>query len=125
MLCWFRVHAPRIALAAILSFAAVGASAVAPHEDDCHDAACWAMAVEHDAAAHRLSARPTGADAQPLHCLVCHWGRSFRPRTEARVLFTPVAETAAAVHVEIFTAAAAAPAAQPPLRAPPTPPVEA
>lgn len=123
MLRWCRVHASRIAVAAILSLTAAGVSAVAPHEDDCHDAGCRAMAVEHDAAAHRMGAPPAAADALPLHCLVCHWARSFRPRTEARILSTPVAEAGTTLHVEFFTAAAAAPAAQPPLRAPPASPV--
>lgn len=123
MLCWFRVHASRIALTAIVSLAGVGTSAISPHEDDCHDAACGAMAVEHDAAAHRFGAPPTGTDAHPLHCLVCHWVRSFRPRTEARIVFTPAAQAGTTVHVEFFTAAATAPAAQPPLRSPPPSPV--
>ena len=125
MLRWFRVHASRIAITAIISLAAVGLSTVSPHEDDCHDAACLAMAVEHDAAAHRIGAPPVGTDAHPLHCLVCHWVRSFRLRTEAKVLSTPAAEAGTAVHVEIFTAAASAPAAQPPLRSPPSSPVKA
>lgn len=125
MLSWFRVHASRIAVTAIVSLAAVGVSAGSPHEDDCHDAGCRAMAVEHDAAAHRFGAPPTGADAHPLHCLVCHWVRSFRPRTESRIIPTPAAEAGTAVHVELFTATASAPAAQPPLRSPPSSPVEA
>lgn len=125
MLRWFRLHASRIALAAMISLAAVGVSAVSPHEDDCHGAACRDLAVKHDAAAHRIGAPPAGAEAHPLHCLVCHWGRSFRPRTEARILSTPVAEVGVVVHVEIFTAAASAPAAQPPLRSPPSSPVNA
>ena len=91
MLRWFRVQASRIAITTIFSLAAVGVSAVSPHEDDCHDAACRAVAVEHDAAAHRYSAPPMGADAHPLHCLVCHWVRSFRPRTESHIMLTPAA----------------------------------
>jgi len=105
------------------SLAAVGASAVSPHEDDCHDAACRAMAVQHDATAHSMGAPPTGADTHPLHCLVCHWVRSFRPPTESKILSTPAAEAGTALHIELFTAAAAAPVAQPPLRSPPASPV--
>ena len=125
MLRWFRVHASRIAITAIISLATVGVSAVSPHEDDCHDAACRAMAVEHDADAHRIGAPPMGTDAHPLHCLVCHWVRSFRPPTESKVLSTLAADAGTAAHVEIFTAAASTPAAQPPLRSPPSSPVEA
>ena len=122
MLSWFRAHASRIATTAIVSLATLGASAVSPHVDDCHDSACLTMAVEHDADAHRFTAPPTGTDSHPLHCLVCHWARSFRPRTETRVLLTSVAETGTVLHIELFTAAVAAPAAQPPLRAPPVSP---
>ena len=125
MLRWFRVHASRIAITAIVSLAGVGTSAISPHEDDCHDAACRAMAVEHDAAAHSIGAPPMGTDAHPLHCLVCHWARSFRPRTEAKVPSTPAAEAGTAVHVELFTAARSTQVAQPPLRSPPSSPVEA
>jgi len=122
MLAWFRAHASRIATVALVSLAALGSSAVTPHVDDCHDSACLAMAVEHDADAHRIVAPPTGDDGDPLHCLVCHWLRSFRPRAEARVVPAPVAETGALLHVVFFTVFAAAPAVQPPLRAPPVSP---
>ena len=125
MLYWFRVHASRIAVTAIISLAAVGVSAGSPHEDDCHDAGCRAMAVEHDAAAHRFGAPPAGADAHPLHCVICHWVRSFRPRAEARIMSAPAVDAGTAIHVELFTVAASAPAAQPPARSPPSFPVEA
>ena len=125
MLRWFRFHASRIAIAAMVSLATVGASAVSPHEDDCHDAACRAMAVEHDAAAHSMGAPPTGADGHPLHCLVCHWARSFRPPPEARVVTTQAAEPGTCLPCEFFTASAGAPVAQPPLRSPPSSPLEA
>ncbi len=125
MLSWFRSRASGVAATLLLSLATLRVSAVSPHEDDCHDAACRAMAVEHDASAHQIGAPSTESDVHPLHCLVCHWVRSFRPPTEARILSTPAAEAGTTLHVEIFTAAAAAPAAQPPLRAPPSSPVEA
>jgi hypothetical protein len=119
MLHWFRVRASSIAaVAAIALGVAIGSSAV-PHEDDCHDAAC--TVVEHDASAHRIGA-PAGSSDEPLHCLVCHWARSFRPRTEARILPTPAAEPGTTIHLEYFTAAVSAPVAQPPLRSPPSSP---
>jgi len=125
MLRWFRIHAPRVAFTVLVSLAAVGASAVSPHEDDCHDAACRAMAVEHDGSAHRIDAPSTDGDIQPLHCLVCHWVRSFRPRAEARFLPTPAIEAGTAVHVELFTAARSTQVAQPSLRSPPQYPIHA
>jgi hypothetical protein len=125
MLCWFRVHASRIAVTAIISLAAVGVSAVSPHVDDCHDGGCGVIAVDHDASAHVIDAPPTGTDAHPLHCLVCHFVRSFRPRAEARIVSAPAADAGTAVHIELFTAAASVLSTQLPARAPPSSPVEA
>jgi len=117
MLHWFRARASSIAAIAGVALTAAIGSSIAPHEDDCHDAPC--TAVQHDASAHQIGA-PAGAGAEPIHCLVCHWTRSFRPHTEARVLTTPASEPGITLHVEFFTAAASAPAAQPPLRSPPS-----
>ncbi len=123
MLAWFRAQSSRIATVAMVSLAILGASAVTPHVDDCHDSACLSMAVEHDAAAHRIVASSAGDEVHPLHCLVCHWLRSFRPQTEARVLLVSVPETDIVSPIESFAAAMAALAVQPPLRAPPVSPV--
>jgi hypothetical protein len=116
---WFRVHASRIATVAMLSLAAVGVSAVGPHEDDCHDTACQAIVVAHDESAHAITA-PDTADPDPPHCLVCHWARSFRPRTEHRVVTAPVSEPGITLHVEYVAPAARTAVAQPPLRSPPS-----
>jgi hypothetical protein len=116
---WFRLHASRIATVAMLSLVSVGLSSAGPHQDDCHEG-CQPFAVEHDASAHHVTA-PAGADDQPLHCLVCHWTRSFRLRTEARVVTAPAVEPGVLLRVEFFTAAVSAPVAQPPLRSPPAP----
>ncbi len=118
MLSWFRIHAARIAATAIIALSSVGLSAVSPHVDDCHDAGCMAMVVDHDAAAHVFSA-PPAPGAAPLHCLVCHLVRSFRLRAEARVASTPAADGGTAVHVQLFTPPVSAPAAQLPARSPP------
>jgi hypothetical protein len=118
---WFRIHASQIATAAILSLAATGVSAATPHQDDCHDAACHPIAVEHDASAHRIAAPVAAADQHAPHCLACHWARSFRPHTESRILTAPASDVGVTLHVESFTAAVSAPAAQPPLRSPPSP----
>jgi hypothetical protein len=108
---------------AIVSLAALGASAVTPHVDDCHDSACLTPAVEHDAAAHRIVAPPTGEDVQPFHCVVCHLLRSFRPGIDARVLSAPAADAGTLLHVDLVTSSATASAVQPPLRAPPASPL--
>jgi hypothetical protein len=121
MLRWFRLYATRITLATLCALASLGASVVLPHGDDCHDA-CLPMAVEHDSSAHRIVASSSGDEVHPLHCLVCHWLRSFRPQTETRVLFVSGAEAVTVHHIDSFAASLAAPTAQPPLRAPPASP---
>jgi hypothetical protein len=120
MLKWFRVRASAIAMAAIVAMAVVGGSAVVPHDDDCHDAAC-ALAGDRSAAATRISAPAVDDEGHPLHCLVCHWVRAFRPNAEARIVSAPATNAATRVHVEIRTVSGRAPVAQPPLRSPPSP----
>jgi hypothetical protein len=122
MLSWFRSTAPGVAATLLLSLAALGRSFYGPHPADCHDADCGAIFIAHDASAHRVTAAPAAADTHPLHCLVCHWARSFRPRVEVRFLTAPAAQAGFVVHIEYFTASARARAAQPPLRSPPSSP---
>jgi hypothetical protein len=120
MLQWFRIRASAIALVAITALAATGAAALAPHDDDCHDGAC--VLVQHDASAHQMRA-PSVGDPHQDHCLVCHWTRSFRLRTEARILPAPVGDSGELLLVEHPAPASSAPLAQPPLRSPPSSPV--
>lgn len=122
MLQWFRIRAARVAATTLVWMFAVGGAAVAPHGDDCHDAACSAIIVEHDASAHRVGAPSADADTHPLHCLVCHWVRAFRPRTEARFVSALASETGVRLPVQFFTITSRAPVAQPPLRSPPASP---
>jgi hypothetical protein len=120
MLQWCRVRASRIAAVALLSLAAMGGSYASVHPADCHDG-CVALFVEHDHSAHRMHAPAASADASPpLHCLVCHWARSFRPHTEVRFVHAPVEPAGVQVHPQIVAVSPAAPAAQPPLRSPPS-----
>ena len=124
MLYWFRAHAGRVAIAAIIALTSVGLSAVSPHVDDCHDAGCMALAVDHDASVHVISAPPVD-DTTPPHCLVCHLVRSFRFQAEARIVSTPVADAGTALHVELFAPLLPALVAQLPSRSPPSFPAEA
>jgi hypothetical protein len=117
---WFRVRSRRFAAVAMLSLAFAGLSAAAPHEEDCHEG-CPAIAVEHDASAHRI-ASPDATDEHAIHCLACHWARSFRPRTESRVSIARAPEVGLNLHLEYVPAAVSAPIAQPPLRSPPPSP---
>ena len=116
---WFRARTAHIAAVTMVWMAIVGGSAVVPHDDDCHDAACWTVSVEHDASAHRVGSATPNTDQHPLHCLVCHWVRSFRPPTDARIASLPVTDAGISLPLGLFSMSAAAPVSQPPLRSPP------
>ena len=122
MLQWSRARAASIATTAMLAMAAVGGSAVVPHADDCHDAACG-LPVEHDAADHRIGASSVDDDSHTLHCVVCHWVRAFRPGIEGRFVAAPHNDPAVRFHTDVVSIAGRAPVAQPPLRSPPPSPV--
>jgi hypothetical protein len=123
MLAGIRPHVSRIAVAVLVSLAAMGGSALVLHADDCHGGPCLPIAVEHDASAQHVRGAVAKVDAPPLHCLVCHWVRSFRPHAEVRIVTVPDASPGRPIHHEVFTAASAGSAAQPPLRSPPAAPV--
>ena len=120
MLGWFRSRASCIATVAMLSMAVVGGLAAVPHEDDCHDGACIPTAVQHNAAAHRIGGASTDGDHHTQHCLVCHWIRAFRPRTESRVVSAHASRADLRIPVTLVVLSGRAPVAQPPLRSPPS-----
>jgi hypothetical protein len=122
MLNWFRIEAPRVAVLALLSLAGTGAS-LGAHGSECHDE-CRTVVVAHDADAHHLRAAGAAQDGHPLHCVVCHWVRSFRPHAAARIGTVPAVQVVSVVHVDLDAPSSAAPAAQPPLRSPPPSPAE-
>jgi hypothetical protein len=119
-LTWFRRRRAPLGALLLVSLATFGGSFVLPHAVECHDHTCVPAYVEHDAAAHRFQSDVAEAHAHPLHCLVCHWGRSVRPRPQAA--FQPAADVEAPLRllVESFRAIPSSRAAQPPLRSPPT-----
>ena len=123
MLKWFRLRAPRIAAVALLSIIAMGASFGTSHAADCHDVACSPGLVAHDASAHAFRSAQPGGGSHPLHCLVCHWVRSFRPHAEIRFVSVPASDAGVRIHVESLTVAPSATVAQPALRSPPALPV--
>jgi hypothetical protein len=119
VLSWFRAYASRLGAVVLLSLAATGATELSHHPLDCHFG-CVTGAVEHDAAAHRFSPAQPGTHEHPLHCLACHWARSFRPPAPAAVLPASALEADVRLPFERFAVAHATLAAQPPLRSPPS-----
>jgi len=115
----FRRHARSIAALLLVAWASLAAATAAPHHDDCHDTVCLtASAGHHDPASHRFEA-PSTPDEHPLHCVVCHWIRAFKPAWQSEVIQAASTPDAVPVHVEPFATPSGYPAAQPPLRSPP------
>jgi hypothetical protein len=102
---------------ALVSLVTLTVWSVAPHPADCHDADCGVVAP-HDPSGHSIG-RELQSSQQPIHCVLCHWTRFFRPSTETARLFVPVVEDDVRVHVVVFRTLQQFAAAQPPLRAPP------
>lgn len=122
MLHRVRAQARAIASTVLVAMAALALSAAAPHQNDCHDAAC-AVAIWHDPAAHSIrAAAPADDQTHAVHCIVCHWHRSVRPRTEAAQHLARPVDVAVRTPIAAFKAAGVFPAAQPPLRSPPASP---
>lgn len=95
-----------------------------PHTADAdHDSHGSQVLFAHDPSAHAFRDTVPGDGAPSLHCVVCHFARSFRPQTDSPSLPVPAVSTGARVHLEVFTAARPAVVAQPPLRSPPSSPI--
>ena len=84
-----------------------------------HDEAGRIAAVAHDAAAHAFTAPAESDPIPPLHCLACHWTRSFRPHGETSFLAAPAIEAGAPLYVEAASHTSPSTLSQPPLRSPP------
>jgi hypothetical protein len=121
MLAWYRARVRGLAALLLVSLATLGASTAAPHQDDCHDALCVSSVVTHDPAAHSFEG-PPAPDEHPLHCIVCHWIRAFKPSIEATSVSAASIPDVVLVHPEFFSTPGTFPAAQPPLRSPPASP---
>ena len=110
-----------IAAVLLVSLAASGASQLLPaHAAEGHDLACVpGLALPHDESAHRLAADTPSESEHPLHCLVCHWARSFRPAGAALRQPAPVLASRVFLHVDIVIAPTAAVSARISPRSPP------
>jgi hypothetical protein len=119
MLQWFRARARSVGITALLSLVTLTAWSALPHQDDCSEAIC-AVNVAHDPSAHAVGRADASHGDRPLHCVLCHWTRTFRPSAQAAHPLAPAVDRAVRVLVHVVFAPEAFLAAQPPLRAPPT-----
>lgn len=111
---WRRVTAHL--LCAVLLVTSVASLA---HARSDHDPDCAPFLTLHDASAHTIGAGTETPEAPPVHCLACHWARSFRPRVETAYVEAPAAQSDVRLLVEAAPVAWASPVSQPPLRSPP------
>ena len=119
MLTFVRARTSSVAAALLVSLL----SLQLPHPADADHDSHGALALfAHDPSSHAVrDALPHDA-APPLHCVVCHLARSFRPQADATSLAIPVVSTGTQNHLKVFTAAHPLLLAQPPLRSPPPTP---
>lgn len=124
MLRVLRLRRWSIAPAVLLSLLAATASpALSLHASDDHDAACIPItAAPHDESAHRLASHQRGDAPHPLHCLVCHWARAFRPLSATPAHQSPNLEPRARIHFDALPAPITLASAQLTLRSPPSTP---
>lgn len=119
---WFRAWGRSLAATVLVSLSLVSAGAAALHGSACHDAECAIRVVEHDASAHAFENAQSSSDEPPLHCVLCHWTRSFRPSTGSNHHGFVVESRDVRFHVTDVAVPHVCPAAQPPLRSPPASP---
>ena len=80
------MRSPLVAVAVLVSLTTLGLPhAIGPG----HDADCDIIIVAHDASAHQIHADRTGDTTDTVHCLACHWARSFKPRSDTTYLRRP------------------------------------
>ena len=119
MLKFVRARTSSVAAALLVSLL----SLQLPHPADAdHDSHGSLALLAHDPSSHAVRDALPDEGAPPLHCVVCHLARSFRPQANAPSLPVPVVSTGTQTHLEVFTAAHPALLAQPPLRSPPPTP---
>lgn len=121
MLIWLRAGRSWVAAALLLCLATATVSQALPaHADDDHHVECTNPSVgPHDESAHRLNGARTPHEPHPLHCLVCHWARTFRPLGPSVSHEAPRLEIRAALHFTELPAPAVILPAQLTLRSPP------
>ena len=111
----------RRATAQVLCVALLAVSiASGVHTSGDRDADCAILLVAaHDASAHSFRESSSLPDEHPLHCLACHWARSFRPCAETGSLTAPDDDPGARFLAEALPIPVSSTVAQPPLRSPP------
>jgi len=118
MLAWFRARMRRLSTLALAAFVVLVGASAAPHQEDCHDAACELL-LPHDPDGHGIGSQSGSAD-DSLHCVFCHLTRSARRPEGTAHVAGPLAQAGSPVAATPFQPLHRYAPAQPPLRAPPS-----
>jgi hypothetical protein len=113
---WWQRATARVLCVALLI---ASITSVTHARTDCDGDCAAALVVGHDASAHSIRSDTALPDEPPIHCLACHWARSFRPSATAGYLDAPAQDAGLRCLVEAAPVAAVSTIAQPPLRSPP------
>ena len=130
MLGWVRNRLAGVAALLLLSLLTASASEAMPsHAEAGHDDHGLAgvrpstLAAEpHSEADHDLRANVPSDAAHPLHCLVCHWARAFRPLASPSAEVAPTLEARYHVHLSVIPTPRGVAPPQLSLRSPPASP---
>ena len=123
MLHQIRRQLRTLAATVLVLVSALGAWSTVAHDLDCHDSDGAPVLVVHDASAHAFRTTTPPDSQRPVHCVLCHWTRTFGPGAQS-VSVAPVAVSRSlALPARETSPARLVAAAQPPLRAPPSAPL--
>jgi hypothetical protein len=122
MLHWSRSHLRALAVAVLVSLSTLATWSLAVHELDCYDRDGAPEFVVHDASAHAFRGATPDPGEHPVHCVLCHWTRSFAPRVHSVTLAPSVARSTVAAPAPLVRPVSVFADAQPPLRGPPATP---
>ena len=118
MLASLRGSARTISTVVLVALTSLLGSSFTPHEDDCHEGLCGASVFVHDASTHSVQASRESAE-HPLHCVICHAGRSFQPSAESAHHLAPSPARTLRTQLEVASVPSSSPSSRPPLRSPP------
>jgi hypothetical protein len=119
------LHQPRrrlrvLAAAVLVSMSVVTGWSTLAHELDCYDHDTAPAFIVHDESSHAFQNAAPSASERPVHCVLCHWTRTFALGFQPSVVVLH-ASSAYALTVQTADGGLLHPvsAVQPPLRAPP------
>ena len=117
-----RRHLRVLAAAVLVAVSTIGGWSTLTHGFDHHDADHAPAFVVHDASAHAFHSPSPPDSERPVHCVLCHWTRSFGPGLESVSVTHALASRTLSAHVVAAGPVHPVTAVQPPLRAPPATP---